>query len=259
MRASRKNVSSTSEPMIRRMYIDWAKVEAIDEYPFNIPAIKHSNDLMFDSPVTILVGENGTGKSTLLEAIAVQLKCNTEGGSRNFRFSTQDTLSSLYRYMRLVRGARHPRDAYFYRADTYYNLATEMRRLDATPSFDPEIKTYYGGKDLHELSHGQSVIRLLEYRFKPTGVYVMDEPEAALSPMRQLEAIAAIRRLSNEGAQFILATHSPIIMAIPGANIYELSMSGVVETSYERLQHVRLYRQFLEDPRSLLDRARDIS
>ena len=242
--------------MLRGMYIEWRRVPDKDVHPFDIPAVRDIENLDLSAPVTVFVGENGMGKSTVLEAIATQLGCNPEGGSRNFHFETANTLSDLRNFTRLVRD-RAIRDAYFYRADTYHNLATEMRRLDAEDGFDPPIKSYYGGGDLHEMSHGQSVVRLLSHRFKPRGVYVMDEPEAALSPRRQLEAVAAISDLTANGAQFILATHSPILMAIPRARIYELDERRTMEADYESLEHVRIYRRFLSDPASILERLLD--
>lgn len=237
--------------MLRGFYVEWKRVPDRTCYPFTIPAVASLDDLDLSAHITIFVGENGTGKSTLLEAIAVQLGCNPEGGSRNFKFENANTLSELHQYVRLVRG-RSIKDAYFYRADTYYNLATEMQRLDAEPSFDAQIRTYYGGEDLHQMSHGQSVIKLVKHRFKPGGVYVMDEPEAALSPMRQFELIAGILDLASRGAQFILATHSPILMAIPNARIFELDSTGIGIANYDTLQHVQIYRRFLGDPASML-------
>lgn len=230
--------------MIRSIYIEWSRVAESHRYPFSIPAIRHLNELSFSDGPTVIVGENGVGKSTLLEAIAVQLGCNPEGGSRNFNFSTADTLSKLKNYVRVVRSGRKVPDAYFYRADTFHNLATEVDRLGAARS--------YGKESLHRASHGQSVMRLIEHRFRPGGIYLMDEPEAALSPRRQLEMIAMICDLVAQGAQFILATHSPILMAIPGAALVELDEEGTRTASYETLDHVRIYRRFLNDPASIL-------
>lgn len=240
--------------MLRGLRIEWSKVEDRGVYPYDIPAIAQIEELDLSAPVTILVGANGSGKSTLLEAIATQLRCNPEGGSRNFAFSTENTLSPLHRTMRLITGAPIHKDAFFYRADTYFNVATEMRRLDGEASFGPPIVSYYGGTELHDLSHGQAVIRLLRHRFSPRGIYVMDEPEAALAPETQFETIAAIVDLARRGAQFVLATHSPLLMALPGAALYELTEHGLERRAYDELGHVRLYKRFLADPASVVAR-----
>jgi predicted ATPase len=156
--------------------------------------------LEFENNITVIVGENGCGKSTLLEAIAVKLGCNAEGGGRNFNFSTESTHSSLHTHLQLSKGYRKEKDLFFYRAETFYNLNTEIRRLDACGSFDPQIKNYYGGTDLHLLSHGQAMEALYQNRFKPNGLYIMDEPEASLSPTRQLGFILRVTELARQGA-----------------------------------------------------------
>ena len=228
------------------MRIEWDRVEARDVYPFNLPAFSGLDEIDLDAPVVMFVGANGSGKSTLMEAIAVQLGCNPEGGSPNFRFDTANTLSDLQRVIRLAR--RIPRNAprFFYRADAYHLLATEIRNLGVVDS--------YGGKDLHEMSHGQAVLSLFKHRFRGGGVYLLDEPEAALSPETQLEVIARIVQLAKEGARFVLATHSPLLMALPGALIYELGESGTAQRDYHELNHVRLYKRFLGDPQSVVMR-----
>ncbi|GBD50593.1 AAA family ATPase [Methylopila sp. Yamaguchi] len=233
--------------MLRGLRIEWSKVEDRGVYPYDIPALAQIEELDLSASITILVGSNGSGKSTLLEAIATQLRCNPEGGSSHYNFVTEDTLSPLHRTLRLIRGAPTHKDAFFYRADTYYNLATEMRRIGARMEF-------YGGDDFHDMSHGQSVIQLLRHRFSPRGIYVMDEPEAALAPETQFEAIAAIAELARRGAQFVLATHSPLLMALPGAALYELTERGLERRAYHELGHVRLYKRFLADPASVVAR-----
>lgn len=243
--------------MLLSLRIEWSRVERRDVYPFNLPAIAGIDEIDLDAPVVIFVGANGSGKSTLMEAIAAQLGCNPEGGSPNFRFDTAGTLSDLHTVMRLARRIPRNTDRYFYRADAFHVLATEMRKLDDEPSFGPPIKTYYGGDDLHEMSHGQSVMRLLRNRFHGGGLYLMDEPEAALAPETQLEVIARIAHLCGEGARFLLATHSPLLMALPDALIYELDERGVTRRAYQELNHVRLYRRFLGDPGSVVARLID--
>lgn len=227
--------------------IKWADVEDRSAYPFSLNAIRSIESIDLRAKVTIFVGENGAGKSTLLEALAVALGCSAEGGSRNFRFSTADTHTHLHEYMRVARGPRRIADVFFYRAETFYNFSTEMKRLDEVDSFDPQIKSAYGGTELHALSHGQSVIQLFRHRFRAGGVYLLDEPEAALSPARQLEVIAHAHRLTQSGAQIVMATHSPILMAIPGAIIYEVSDEGLQRVAYDDLQQVSIYKRVLAD------------
>ena len=233
------------ETALLSVRIDWSRVADRGVYPFNLPAIARlDEEIDLDAPVVMFVGANGSGKSTLMEAIAYQLGCNPEGGSPNFRFDTSGSLSDLHTAMRIAR--RIPRSAprFFYRADAYHLLATQVRDLDVTD--------YYGGRDLHEMSHGQSVMSLIEHRFRGGGVYLLDEPEAALAPETQLEMIARIVDLSRSGARFVIATHSPLLMAIPGALIYELDETGLTRRAYQELNHVRLYRRFLGDPQSVL-------
>lgn len=231
--------------------IDWSRVERRDAYPFDLPAIAGLDEIDLDAPVVMFVGANGSGKSTLMEALAVHLGCNPEGGSPNFRFDTAGTLSDLHKATRLARRMPRNTDRYFYRADAFHVLATEMRRLDEEPG-GPKIRESYGGDDLHEMSHGQSVMRLLRHRFRAGGIYLLDEPEAALAPETQLQVIARVVELTREGARFVLATHSPLLMAIPGALIYELDERGIARRAYQELGHVRLYRRFLGDPASVV-------
>ncbi|WP_095125017.1 AAA family ATPase [Pseudomonas sp. Irchel s3a12] len=179
--------------------------------------------LQFNNRITVFIGENGSGKSTLLEALAIKLGCNPEGGGKNFNFSTENTHSKLHETLTLSKGYRREKDVFFYRAETFYNLNTAIRKLDAEGSFDPEIKTYYGGVDMHCMSHGEAMEALFQNRFKAQGLYVLDEPEASLSPLRQLVFINRIMELARKGAQFIIATHSPLIMSIPGCDLRQIS------------------------------------
>lgn len=155
-------------------------------FPFNLPSIKHLERLEFHPQVTFFVGENGAGKSTLLEAIAIEYGFNPEGGSKNFSFSTQDTHSSLSEHLQLAKGIHKPKDGYFLRAETYYNVASNIDNLDKEPGIGTPIKSYYGGKSLHHQSHGESFFSLFFHRFYGHGLYILDEPEASLSPQRQL-------------------------------------------------------------------------
>lgn len=179
--------------------------------------------LQFNNRITVFIGENGSGKSTLFEALAIKLGCNPEGGGKNFNFSTENTHSKLHETLMLSKGYRREKDVFFYRAETFYNLNTAIRKLDAEGSFDPEIKTYYGGVDMHCMSHGEAMEALFQNRFKAQGLYVLDEPEASLSPLRQLVFINRVMELSRKGAQFVIATHSPLIMSIPGCDLRQIS------------------------------------
>lgn len=220
------------------------KVPGFDDYPFSLPAIRNLDVIAFHPAVTFVVGENGSGKSTLLEAIAVSLGFNAEGGTKNFRFGTRASHSVLSEYVRIAKGTRRPRDGFFLRAESFFNVATEIERLDEGGG-GPKIIDAYGGKSLHEQSHGESFMALMSNRFSADGLYVLDEPEAALSPQRQLEALRRIHDLASGGAQFIIATHSPILMAYPGALLYQLDETGMRAVEYEETEHYRLTRDFL--------------
>jgi predicted ATPase len=187
---------------------------SFEEYPFRIPAIRHLDELHFEQPVTFFIGENGAGKSTLLEAIAVGSGLNPEGGSRNFNFSTRASHAALRDHLRLVRSPRRVRDRYFLRAESYFNVAINIEELDREPFGGPPITASYGGKSLHEQSHGESFFALFMNRLRGEGLYIFDEPEAALSPTRQLAFLSRLHELVGKGSQFLIATHSPILMAI---------------------------------------------
>lgn len=222
-------------------------------YPFSIPAIRALEEIHFEQPVTFFVGENGSGKSTLMEAIAVAWGLNAEGGSRNFSFSTRASHSGLNDCLRLSRSPRRARDAYFLRAESYFNVATEIEALDSVPGSGPKIIGSYGGKSLHEQSHGESFFALFMNRFNGGGFYVLDEPEAALSPARQLSLLTRLHDLVGEGAQFVIATHSPILMAYPHAQIFLLEDGPLRQVAYDETDHYKLTRNFLNRPRQWLD------
>ncbi|AUX48574.1 ATPase AAA [Sorangium cellulosum] len=207
-------------------------------YPFNIPAVRAIDEIALHPKVTFFVGENGSGKSTLIEAIAILAGFNAEGGSRNFNFATRRSESRLHSAMRLVRGYRREKTGYFLRAESFFNVATQVDELGVTEG--------YGNTSLHEQSHGESFLALIKHRFKREGLYVLDEPEAALSPARQLTLLARIHELVGRGrSQFIVATHSPIVLAYPDAIIYHLSDEGIKPVAYEETEHFTLTRDFL--------------
>jgi predicted ATPase len=236
---------------LREVTLRRDQVPAFDRYPFNLSAIATFDRLVFDSRVTFLIGENGSGKSTLLEAIAVVLGFNPEGGSRNFRFGTRPSHSELHEYLRVVRSVHRPRDGFFLRAESYYNVATEIERLDIEP-FGPPIAPSYGPRGLHEQSHGESFLALVEHRLRGHGLYVLDEPEAALSPVRQMALLSRLHALVQTSSQFIIATHSPILLAYPGAAIFQLEPDGMNRVRYEDTEHFRVTRDFLNRYPSML-------
>jgi len=198
--------------------------------------------------VTYFIGENGSGKSTLLEAIAVSLGFNAEGGTKNFSFGTRRSHSELHEYLRIAKGVRRPRDGFFLRAESFFNVATEIERLDEEPFGGPPIINSYGGRSLHEQSHGESFLALMTKRFGGQGLYILDEPEAALSPQRQVAVLSRIHDLVLDNSQFIIATHSPILMAYPDSLIYQCDQSGISEISYQETEHFKVTRGFLSDP-----------
>jgi predicted ATPase len=187
-----------------------------------------------------------------MEAVAVALGFNPEGGTRNFTFSTRATHSSLYEYIRLVRGAQRPKDGFFFRAESYYNLATNIDEMDAEFSFGPPLTDSYGGKSLHEQSHGESFFAAFIHRFGGRGLYILDEPEAALSPFRQMAMLSHIHELAGQHSQFIISTHSPILMAYPDSIIYHLSPDGIDVRVLEETDHYIIMKQFLNNKEKML-------
>ena len=215
-----------------------------ESYPFNLPAVASWQTLELHEKVTFLVGENGSGKSTLIEAIAVAMGLNAEGGSRDHRFKVEDTHSRLHAQLKMVRGTKRPKDSYFLRAESLYGQATY---LDATSTLDR-----YGERKLHTQSHGETVMALFQNRFEGKGFYVLDEPEAALSPRRQLAFLCRLHELVQNGSQFVIATHSPIILSYPDARIYHMTPEGPQQTKWDDFDHVNLTRDFLMYPEAYL-------
>ena len=216
-----------------------------DEYPFNIPAVANLRKLSFHPDVTFIIGENGTGKSTIIEAIAIAMGFGPEGGTRNVRFETADTVSELHKHLRISKSFKKPNDYYFLRAESFYNVATYM---DGTGYLGG-----YGNKSLHHRSHGESFLATLTMKLRGNGFYIFDEPEAALSPTRQMSAITAIHDLVRNGSQFIIATHSPILLAYPNSKIVKLDDEGLIEVKYEDTENYKVTRDFLNKYEQMID------
>jgi len=246
-----QNMNLQEKPYLREIIYNRDKVENFLEYPFNIPAIKNLTNLKFHPDVTFLVGENGTGKSTLLEAIAVLMGFNAEGGTKSSTFSTKKTHSILHNHLKRIRSFKLPGDGYFLRAESFYNLASLM---DDIAEADPGYLAPYGGKSLHEQSHGESFMATLVNKLRGNGLYLMDEPEAALSPSRQMAALSAIHKLVEKKSQFIIATHSPILLAYPRAKIYQFSDTEIKLIKYEDTEHFSITKMFLDRHEQMLEK-----
>ena len=241
MRADRKTaggLSATSAPFLRRVTSLPEKMDP-SRYPFNVRAFSRGIDLGFRSNVTFFVGENGSGKSTLLEAIAECCGFNPEGGNRDHHFATFGDRSDLAQALRLSWMPKVT-EGFFLRAESFYNFATYIEQVSNLRA--------YGGKSLHEQSHGESFLSLFVNRFEQ-GIYILDEPEAALSPQRQLSFLKIIHDLEKPGhAQFLISTHSPIILSYPGAVLFNLDGDTIREVAYSETEHYLVTRDFLNSP-----------
>ena len=242
---ARKKRPDDPGPYLLHLELRSDRIPDAGKFPYTLPAIRALTTLPFHPKVTFLVGENGSGKSTLLEAVAVACGLNPEGGSRNFNFSTRSSHSPLDEAIRLARTPALPPDSYFLRAESFFNVASEIERLDVIGG--------YGGKSLHEQSHGESFFALFKNRFRGRGLYLLDEPEAALSPKRQLQFLVLLHEYVQRGGQFVIATHSPIIMAYPDARIYQLDDDGIREVAYLDTEHYLIARGFLSNPQRSLN------
>lgn len=238
---------------IKRIEFEKDNIMNQDEYPYNIPCLKRFKILEFHNPVTFLIGENGSGKSTLIEAMAISLGMNGEGGTNNFNFSTKNTISSLHQYIKVVKTSKLPQTKFFLRAESFYNFATQLDEIEKDSG---GIFTCYGGKSLHEQSHGESFMAVLKNRFGKNGLYILDEPEAALSPTRQMSLLILIKQLVDEGSQFIIATHSPILLSYPGSEIYDLEHS-FSSLKYEETEYYQLYKLFINEKERILNELLD--
>lgn len=241
---------------MERKYIDSIRLKRKppkNSYLCDIPAVRWlmKNELTFSADVTFFVGENGVGKSTLLEGIAVASGFNPEGGTRNYSFSTAATHSELYNYLTVAKCA-YPKDGFFLRAESMYNAATYLEGLDDIPCAASPVLDGYGGKSLHSRSHGESFLAVVQNRFCGNGLYLLDEPESALSPTRLLTLLCLIKDLTSDNSQFIIATHSPILMAYPDAQILKFSDYGIEPVKYKQTEHYQITKQFLDNPERML-------
>ncbi len=215
-----------------------------------IDGLNKFNHLKFNQPITFFSGENGTGKSTLLEAIAIKWGFNPEGGSLNFNFATKNTHSNLEEYLVLGRGEERAKDGFFLRAESFYNLATYVDNISDNFS-------EYGDSSLHHQSHGESFLNLVNHRFRGKGLYILDEPESALSIQRQLALMVSIKQLVDEGSQFIIATHSPFLLALPNSQIISFDRDSPIEITYEESKPYELTALFFNNKDRMLHQLFD--
>ncbi len=230
---------------IKGIYIDWNKIDS-RSYLRGIESIADVSDLMFHKPITFFVGENGSGKSTMLEAIAVAYGFNPEGGTRNYCFSTYDSHSELCNAIRLIRGYNKPGWGYFLRAESFYNVASAEEAYSREGGRQPE---YY-----HRKSHGESFLAMAQSNFKGNGVYLLDEPEAALSPQRQSTLLLEIVGCAQDYSQFIIVTHSPILLGTPGAEILSFDEGRIHPCAYEETDSYQVTEMFINSREQILKR-----
>lgn len=231
------------ELFIKGINIDWSKISE-RSYLRGIEAVSQISELSFSKPVTFFVGENGSGKSTILEAMAVAYGFNPEGGTKNYSFSTYDSHSELCNAMRMIRGYSKPGWGYFLRAESFYNVATAEDEYSKGPGGRPQ--------HFHERSHGESFLAMAQSNFRGNGIYLLDEPEAALSPQRQLTLLLEIERCAREGSQFIIVSHSPILLGIPDAEILSFDGGYVHTLEYEETESYQVTKMFLENRDQML-------
>jgi len=233
----------SAKPYLQRITAQFGDDVDWDRHPYNVPSVRDLESISFHPDVTFFIGENGAGKSTMLESIALAWGFSMEGGTRSVRLNSAGEAAPLYESLRLSKSFRKPRDEYFFRAESFHNVATYMEELGYLQG--------YGGS-LHARSHGEAFMAVLLNKFKGNGLYLLDEPEAALSPNRQLAALSAIHQLVRDNSQFIIATHSPILLSYPNAKILLFDGTGITEVAYEDTEHFAITRDFLNHyPRRL--------
>jgi predicted ATPase len=232
------------EELIREIAFEWDRIDQ-DSYLRSIPAFHDVSKVSFSHDVTFLVGENGSGKSTLLEAMAVASGFNLEGGSRNYSFSTYDSHSELYDALKIIKSMRHQNWGYFLRAESFYNVAT--KEMDYADALHPSMK-------YHEKSHGESFLQLMQNQFKPNSLYFLDEPEAALSPQRQLSLLVELKRCTDAGSQFFIVTHSPILLGYPDAEILTFDDGPIHPCHYEDTESYLITEMFINRKEAVISK-----
>ena len=223
---------------IKKIEIDHDQIPNQNIYPFNIEIIKKLKVLNLEKNVTFLIGENGVGKSTFIESLAIACGLNAEGGTQNFDFTTRETEYDLSNYIKIDHFQRKVETKFFLRAESFYNVASEIERLGLNG---------YGLNSLHSVSHGEAFIQLVQNRFTKNGLYILDEPEAALSPSRQMTLLCLINELAKEGSQFIIATHSPILISYRDGDILDLN-NNFKKIKYEDTDIYKTYKLYLDKP-----------
>lgn len=245
--------------MEKDLFIDTITIDDVDskmkdKYPFNIKCVKNFKGIKLNKRVTFLIGENGVGKSTFIEALAINLKLNPEGGTQNFMFSTNNTCSVLHEYLRVYGRGSIPKTKFFLRAESFYNFSSEVQRLAEEDGYMTLYDSY--GGNLHNCSHGESFLKLIQNRFTGNGLYILDEPEAALSPSRQLSLLCLIDDLVKDGSQFIIATHSPILISYRDGEILDLD-NDFKKIEYEDTDIYKTYKMYLNDYKGMQRRLFD--
>lgn len=233
-----------NDRFIQGVLFDWDKIDD-DSYLREIDALRDMERLDFHSPITFFVGENGSGKSTLLEALAVAHGFNPEGGTKNYVFSTRDTHSELCDAIKISKGYRKEKWGYFFRAESFYNVATQEEKY---------ADSEHPSAGYHEISHGESFLALAQNQLRANGLYFFDEPEAALSPQRQLTLLIEIYKCAKEGSQFFIVTHSPILLGIPNADIYSFDNGNIHLCEYEETESYQVTEMFINNRHALLSR-----
>lgn len=243
---------------MRDLYIRWMELpEPVprDSYLARLPVVRHlaEKKIEFHKQVTFFVGENGSGKSTLIEALAISQGFNPEGGTKNFRFSTENSHSDLCDRLRVARGVVYPRDGFFLRAESFYNVASNIDQMDREGGCGAPVIMSYGGVSLHRQSHGESFLALAENRFGGQGLYILDEPEAALSPRGLIRLMQRMDELVRQDSQFIIATHSPMLIAFPDAEVYRIREDGIDSVRFRDTDHYRTTVRFLQNPETAVE------